>query len=368
MKTLLVAALLVAVALPASAQSLNTPEDVLDYLVRHHKDVALVSFSVAPDGSPDASDPIISVNAEQPMALASTIKIVVLAAYAREVAAGRLDPQEELPIRGWERFYLPGTDGGAHASALAALGILTDQDGFAEDPEAPVSWDRIAQAMIRSSDNAAADLLLSRIGEGAVRAALAEAGLSRHPQPLSILGLFLSWGNHDQGPLTTARLKRLKRMSPKAYAAEVRRLRDRYLDEGWRAAELLWRRQTGSTYQQQAAAAQALFPKGTARDYARVMVQVLQGSFLSSEVSDVMRWHLGWPMEIPGNAENYLNFADKGGALPGVLTEAMYFTPRRGDFGGRRTSRCSSCATCRPRPSAASRRPSGTSSSWSSSV
>ena len=335
MKALLVAALLAALALPARAQSLDTPEDVLDYLVQHRKDVALVSFSVGPDGPPDSADPVLSVNADQPMALASTIKIVVLAAYAREVAAGRLDPQAELPVREWERFYLPGTDGGAHAASLAALGIPTDSDGFATDPEAPVSWDRIAQAMIRSSDNAAADLLLSRLGDGAVRATLVEAGLSRHPQPLSILGLFLSWGNHDQGPLTSARVKKLKRMSPKAYAAEVRRLRDRYLDEGWREAELLWRRQSAiGSYKLQAEAAQNLFPKGTVRDYARIMAQVLQGSFLSREVSDVMRWHLGWPMEIPGNAETFLNFADKGGALAGVLTEAMYFTPRRGDFGG----------------------------------
>jgi D-alanyl-D-alanine carboxypeptidase len=334
MKTLLVASLLATLALPARAQSLNTPEDVLDYLVQHRKDVALVSFSVAPDGSPDTSDPIVLVNADQPMALASTIKIVVLAAYAREVAAGRLDPQAELPIRDWEQFYLPGTDGGAHAAALAALGIATDQDGFSADPEAAISWDRIAQAMIRSSDNAAADLLLTRLGDGAVRATLSEAGLSRHPQPLPILGLFLSWGNHDQGPLTRSRLKRLMRMSPKAYAAEVRRLQNRYLDESWREAELLWREKNGSPYKIEAQAAQALFPKGTARDYARVMAGVLHGSFLSPEVSQVMRWHLGWPMEIPGNAETFLNFGDKGGALAGVLTEAMYFTPKRGDFGG----------------------------------
>lgn len=334
MKAMLAAVLLAALALPARAQSLSTPEDVLDYLAGHRKDVALVSFSVAPDGSSDPADPILMVNADQPMALASTIKIVVLAAYAHEVAAGRLDAQAELPIREWERFYLPGTDGGAHAAALAALGIITDQDGFAGDPEAPVSWDRIAQAMIRSSDNAAMDLLLSRLGDGAVRSTLSEAGLSRHPQPLSILGLFLSWENHEQGPFTTARLRRLKRMSPKAYTAELRRLRDRYLDENWREAELLWRKQYGSAYKQQAEAAQALFPKGTARDYARVMAGVLRGSLLSPGAVEVMRSHLGWALGIPGNAETFQNFGDKGGSLAGVLTEAMYFTPKRGDFGG----------------------------------
>ncbi|HET9226862.1 MAG TPA: serine hydrolase [Thermoanaerobaculia bacterium] len=325
------AALLVTLALPASAQS---PQEVLDYLVEHRKDVALVSFSVAPDGSFDPADPIILVNPDQPTALASTIKIVVLAAYAREVAAGRLDPQSELPIREWERFYLPGTDGGAHAAALSALGIATDQDGFAIDPEASISWDRIAQAMIRSSDNAATDLLLGRIGDGAIRSTLSAAGLSKHPQPLPLLGVFLSWGNHDQGPLTRSRLKRLTKMSPKAYAAEVRRLQSRYLDESWREAELLWRQRNGATYKTEAQAAQSLFPKGTARDYARILSGVLRGTFLSPEVSEVMRWHLGWPMEIPGNAETFLNFGDKGGALAGALTEAMYFTPKRGDFGG----------------------------------
>jgi hypothetical protein len=327
MKAWLFAALLAISSLPAGAQPLSTPGDVLDYLVQHRKDVTLVSFSA------DEPDAALLVNADQPMTLASTIKVVVLAAYAREVAAGRLDPDADLAIREWERFYLPGTDGGAHAVALAALGIPADQEGFARDPEAAISWDRIAQAMIRSSDNAATDLLLIRLGDGAVRATLVEAGLARHPQPLSLLGLFLSWENHDQGSLTNARLKKLKRMSPKAYAAEVRRLRDRYLDEGWREAELLWRREHASSYKLEAQAAQALFPKGTAREYARIMTEVLQGSFLSPEVSEVMRWHLGWPMEIPGNAENFLNFADKGGALAGVLTEAMYFTPRRGDFG-----------------------------------
>src|SRR5689334_13364850 len=110
MKAALAAVLLAALAL----QPLNTPDDVLGYLVQHRKDAALVSFTVTPDGSPDPADPVILVNADQPMALASTIKIVVLAAYAREVAAGRLDPQAELPIGEWERFYLPGTDGGAH--------------------------------------------------------------------------------------------------------------------------------------------------------------------------------------------------------------------------------------------------------------
>jgi len=44
--------------------------------------VALVSYTAEPDGSPD---PAVFRNPDVPMPLASTIKVVVLAAYAREV-------------------------------------------------------------------------------------------------------------------------------------------------------------------------------------------------------------------------------------------------------------------------------------------
>ncbi len=319
---------------PASAQQLDTPERILQFLAEHRGDTALVSFTVAPGGTPDPADPVILLNPDQPMPLASTIKIVVLAAYAREVAAGRIDPDQPVAVAEWERFYLPGTDGGAHAASLQARGIATDAQGFAQDLDVTVTWDVLARSMIRFSDNAATDLILERLGDGALRATLAEAGLGKHPLPLSILGMFLSWENHEQGPLTPRKLKRLKRLTAKAYAAEIKRLRSRFQDESWRQAELNWRQKEWSTsYKVQAQATQLRFPKANAREYSRMLAGVLEGTFPSPAAAPVMREHLGWPMEIPGNAEIFLTFGDKGGALPGVLTDAMYFTPRRGDFG-----------------------------------
>jgi hypothetical protein len=107
-----------------SPVDLSTPEKMLNYLSRHRRDVALVSYSVRPDGTVDQDDPVVMHNADVPMPLASTMKVVLLAAYAREVARGRLNRSEEITLRDWERNYLPGTDGGAHAGALAALTAL----------------------------------------------------------------------------------------------------------------------------------------------------------------------------------------------------------------------------------------------------
>lgn len=320
-------------ALPAQAGPLETPEQILQYLSQHRKDSSLVSYTVRPDGTPDPADPVILFNADQRMPLASTIKIVVLAAYAREVEAGRLDPNQMVTLRDWEDYYLPGTDGGAHPAALEALRISADEFGFARDPERRVTLDTFARVMISFSDNAATDYLMERIGRNGLRATIAAAGLGGQEVPLPILGIFLSWYNHEQGDLTPKRLRRLLAMSDAAYTAEVDRLTAAYQDPAWREAQLQYLLNEGdlSSYRLQSQAG-ALFPQGTARDYARIMAGVVTGTFLSPAVSALMRRHLEIPLP---NQEVFVSLGYKGGSLAGVLTGAFYFVPAAGDFAGK---------------------------------
>lgn len=319
---------------PARGGELETPDQILQYLTQHRKDAAVVSYTVRPDGAPDPADPILLHNADQPMPLASTIKIVVLAAYAREVTAGRLDPEAKVTLGAWEDYYLPGTDGGAHPAALAALEIPTDERGFATNPEKEVTLDNLAHVMIRFSDNAATDFLMARIGRENLRATIAAAGLSGQELPLPILGVFLSWYNHEDGNLTSRRLRKLLAMSNASYAAEVDRLTAAFQKEDWRAAELqfLLNGRAFSGWHLESRAAGALFPQGTAGDYGRILAGVTTGTFLSPEVSAVMRRHLDIPLP---NQDVFLTLGFKGGALAGVLTGAYYFTPTVGDFAGK---------------------------------
>lgn len=55
---------------------------------------------------------------DRPRPVASAGKVVHLTAYAQAVAAGRTDPAAPVPFAEWERWYVPGTDGGAHPAAL----------------------------------------------------------------------------------------------------------------------------------------------------------------------------------------------------------------------------------------------------------
>lgn len=335
LKSLLAALLALAfAAVPAFTQELKTPEQVLQYLGQHRQDVSLASYSVRPDGTLDPADPVILFNPDQKMPLASTFKIVVLAAYAREVTAGRLNPDQDVSVEAWERYYLPGTDGGVHPAALQSLGIPSDPLGFATNRAVTVKLDTLANVMIKLSDNAATDYLMARIGRKTLESVIKQGRLTGQDVPLPILGTFLTWYNHEDGLLTPARVRKIQKLAknPRRYAKQVDRLTAAYGDPKWRQAaiELYLAREVFS-YELEAAVAETV-TRGTVRDYARVMAGVVTGTLLSPEISALMRRHL----EIPLTNENlFSSWGTKGGSLAGVLTEANYYVPSTGTFAGK---------------------------------
>jgi D-alanyl-D-alanine carboxypeptidase len=338
-RSITIAALLVSFATSAGAGVFGDPstyEQARRYLGRHANDVALVCYTAKLDGGIEAADPSIFHNADTPMPLASTIKIVLLAGYARDVAAGRLDPEQPVSLADWERFYLPATDGGAHPASLADLGLAADECGFATDSAAIVPLRALVWAMIAHSDNAAADWVLERIGDDGWAATVAEGGLAAQDEQLPIVGQFLAWANHERPALSPAEVARFGK-DRAAFAAEAARLTAAFQDREWRLAELGWRLEghDPSTLWSEAKLADALAPRGTARDYARLMAGVITGTFISPGVSALMRKTLEWPMADPQLALVFEAFGTKGGSFSGVLTSAMYDVPKVGDFAGR---------------------------------
>lgn len=320
---------------PEFASGLDTAPALLPYLQHERDRISVVVATVDADGNLQASDAV-QHNADTPVPLASTVKVVVLAAYAQAVEAGDLNPDERVAVREWERYYMPGTDGGAHPAALERLGIAATGDGLARDASATVSLDQLADVMIAQSDNAATDYLIERLGPQRLEQTIAVAGLRGQDVPLPISGIFLSWQNHEAPTLDAARVAALTAQGHAAYAAEVRRLAAQYADTPWGEEERRWLTQGAfrSSAVAQRSAAQATFPRGTASDYARMMGQIAHGTFLSPAVSATMQRHLNWPMQVGTNAERFSAFGAKGGSLPGILTDSLYVVPQSGDFAG----------------------------------
>ncbi|WP_370947617.1 serine hydrolase [Amycolatopsis sp. cg5] len=100
----------------------------------------------------------VSLDADAPVVLASVVKVPLVLEFARQVAAGQLDPTDRVKARAADRL------GG------------TGMAGCADDVE--MSLRDAALAALSVSDNTAADLLFDRVGVGNVRSLMAELGLT----------------------------------------------------------------------------------------------------------------------------------------------------------------------------------------------
>ncbi|MEU4447757.1 serine hydrolase [Actinosynnema sp. NPDC050801] len=145
------ATLLPAVPATATAQ----PDDWLAWFRANRRHVALVLD--------DGRGGRVAHRPHERQPLASAVKVVHLAAYAKAVGTGLARPDEKVRVGDWEQYYL-GLDGGAHQASLRALGIPFTNGVTADDPHRLVTLDDLASVMIRHSDNAAADFLRHRLG------------------------------------------------------------------------------------------------------------------------------------------------------------------------------------------------------------
>jgi D-alanyl-D-alanine carboxypeptidase len=321
---------------------ISTPEAFLNYLSVNRNNVAMASFSLKSNGSIDYREPIIALNIDTKMPLESLGKVIHLAAYAKALSTGEIQSNRIVTAREWENYYLPGTDGGAHATALEDLGIPVNEFGFAVNPETPVTVDQMVRAMIRYSDNAVHDWLFANLSNQTFRAVIREGSLSGQDFPKYFLGNDLSYENHEIGLSTLENVQRLKRLTKLQYVALVNTLTAKFQDPVWRQAEFAFRLANAEQLGNPLALREGeprLSTKGTVRDYATIMAGVVTGRFISADISATMRRFLEQSQALIAieETENFTLFGEKvGGSSGGFITDASYSVPRFGDFAGKR--------------------------------
>jgi hypothetical protein len=282
--------------------AVHTPDDLLRWMLAHRSGVGLASFQIG------AEDSGTFLNADRPFPLASTRKVLVLGAYAMKVAEGVLDPNQRIALSAVERWYWPGTDGGAHLNALADW-----RRTHALDAAQTVRLDDIAHAMILWSDNAAADYVLGRIGGPPAAASFARRlGMREQDPVMPVFGEFVAWSSMSVGawsqlgpPGRAARAAQLARSTPTSKLSSLPR--------------------PSPGVQSKFA---ALSVAGTPREWAELMSSLFQARGIPSAARDVLRRHLEWLSQNPAISSDFDRVGFKGGSLAGVLTEAWYAKPR----------------------------------------
>ncbi|WP_379883099.1 serine hydrolase [Laceyella putida] len=119
---------------------------------------------------------IIEYQPEQPMPLASVVKVIVAIEYALQVEAQRIDPTEWVSLDELEKYYIPHTDGESHPEWLAQMERSNKISGQR------VELQEVARGMILFSSNANTEFLMERLGLDRINHTLAELPFSKHQE------------------------------------------------------------------------------------------------------------------------------------------------------------------------------------------
>ncbi|WP_216208490.1 serine hydrolase [Amycolatopsis aidingensis] len=294
----------VGAAAPA-APGTGTPQGWLDWLAAHRDSVGLMLD--------DGTGGRVRHRPHAEQLLASTIKVVHLAAYATAVGHGLLDPRERIRIGDWELHHPYVGDGGAHLQVLRSLGIETNELGHAADPDQRIELDTLVAAMIDFSDNAAADYLRVRLGDRALRAA-ARAGGWYRPDLRSLQGEVLLLILPEYAPPAGAPAL-LRRMAGDRLAHWFR------VDPGFRERVLRAIPDMPRTPAEQWPSTR-LHAHGSAAELFRMHHALAAGRFHPESALPIVRRHLERALagSVPSGG---LGIGFKGGSLPRALTMGM---------------------------------------------
>lgn len=320
---------------------LRTTDDLVGWLAGHPEKVGLVVRRGLPGDDASGTDSRTGTNAEAtsgattvaPAAadadgvgelrhnadalfpLAATRIVVILGAYAEAVAQRRLDPDELVPLPEIQRWWVRGTDGGAH---LGAERDWRRRERITRGQVLAVPLAEVAHGMVRWSSNACADYLLARLGPETVTGWAARRGMPQQQPLYPMHDELAGWIQYGDAWARLSPAEREDALGAGASGGPSPRSANR-----WRMARL------GAERQARLAAVSC---SGTPAEYAGLMARLhSDASGMAREEAQVMRHALGWPREVSErNAQRFTVFASKGGSLAGVLTEVSYLVSTDG--------------------------------------
>ncbi|TDB69033.1 serine hydrolase [Arundinibacter roseus] len=257
----------------------------------------------------------IEKNGDQKMPLASTVKTIIAIEFAQQVAAGKIRPQDLIPISELSRFYIPDTDGGAHPAWLKHC----QEKKLITQGQVPLL--EVAKGMIRFSSNANTEYLMWRLGLNSINENLGKLGLSKHDSLYPFVSALYVCSDENSA-------KGLRLMPMSMYKERA----DKYF-------EMLKVDSTVKekfTFAHLSASVQRVWsdrlPGSTVQEYAGLMEKIQSRAYFDSTTQQTLETVMEWPMEaFDSNREKYARLGAKGGSTAFVLTYALYATDKQGN-------------------------------------
>lgn len=281
---------------------------IRDFIAAHPEQVALLWIR--------NGDTLAAWQTEQKKPLASVMKIMVAIGYAQQAAEGQLDPDERISLEALENFYVPKTDGGAHAAWLKSL------EGKMYEGKVPLR--EVVKGMMQFSSNANTEWLMAKIGLDYLNATPGQLGIMHDSMYYLVSSLFIAQATFPA--LTRQALEdSLKNLPPDRYKALTREIHQQLLsDPSYRfgltelglGIQKIWSDR---------------LPGSTAAAYTKVVHALNDRSFFAPEVYPFLTEVMETVMEKPENQQWLQHSGMKGGSTAFVLNKALYATDKNGN-------------------------------------
>jgi D-alanyl-D-alanine carboxypeptidase len=265
---------------------------------------------------------VLAQNPTQKMPLASTVKIMVAIEYAHQVASGKISSQEQVKINDLEVYYIPNTDGGAHAAWKREL---EKEQKVVNDA---VNMEDVAKGMISFSSNANTEYLMDRLGLSNINQNISKLGLKNH-DPLYYMVSSLFAYRNEKNEATSQHLTNIQQLSKLEIAKKAEKIhqelkkdykhlfrKEEYLKHLNMEVQKVWSDNLTAS---------------TVEDYVSIMEKINSKTYFSPEVQKNIEIILeSSAMKAPRLKEMMLNCGYKGGSTAFVLTTALYATTKEG--------------------------------------
>ncbi|HMO61503.1 MAG TPA: serine hydrolase [Ferruginibacter sp.] len=266
------------------------------------------------------NDTIIArLNENKLMPLASTVKMLIAVEFAKQAGTGVIDEEALVPLSELDKYYLAGTDGGAHP---AWLQYEKQKNNIKNDS---ISLKNIARGMIIFSSNANTEYLLDLLGLDNTSSNTQLFGLKKHTALYPIVSSFFLYQNPHKAKEDKI-LKSIAALTEEQYCKTIYQIHkalkyDTVLKKKFRMEEMSMKLQ--KTWSDRLTAS-------TAAEYVQLCSILNRRKFLTSDSYGVLAEVLEFVMENPANQKIYKHLGIKNGSTAFVLTEAFYATLQDG--------------------------------------
>lgn len=265
-------------------------------------------------------DTLVQFHTTQVFPLASTCKLIIAVEFARQAALGYLDYKTKVSLKEVDRFYIPGTDGGAHEmwkNDASTLGYIVNNE---------LSLYEIAGGMMDYSSNACAEYFMHILSLDSINQTLKNLQLTSHTA-LYPFSSALMIASEAKKPGDKKFLKKIRNMKDQEYQKKAKEWHEKLWKDSTLAAKLTFE-YLPLEYQQ---IWSDRLPAAHASDYGKLMQMINEGKIIDAETQRLLELTVGGLINYSSASHHLKKAGTKGGSTAFVLNQALYATTTEGE-------------------------------------